>query len=74
MLADLNVVGAEESAAKLRSSGHEALAIAADTSRPQQAGRMVSETLASYGRIDILVNNAGINRGSEHPDGGCTAW
>lgn len=36
--------------------------IVADVSNPQDAGRMVSETLKIAGRLDALINNAGIAR------------
>jgi 2-hydroxycyclohexanecarboxyl-CoA dehydrogenase len=32
--------------------------VAADTARPEQARRLIEETLAAFGRIDILVNAA----------------
>ncbi|MBW4039483.1 MAG: SDR family NAD(P)-dependent oxidoreductase [Acidobacteria bacterium] len=34
--------------------------VAGDLSRPEEADRLISETMARYGRIDVLVNNAGI--------------
>lgn len=36
------------------------LPIVADVSKPEDAARMVSETLARFGQLDHLVNNAGI--------------
>jgi NAD(P)-dependent dehydrogenase (short-subunit alcohol dehydrogenase family) len=38
----------------------EVLAIRADLAKPGEGARVVSETLARFGRIDTLVNNAGI--------------
>lgn len=35
-------------------------AILADISIPEQVERMMSETLAAYGRVDALINNAGV--------------
>lgn len=37
-------------------------AIVADVSNPQDAGRMVTQTLEIGGRLDALVNNAGVAR------------
>jgi acetoacetyl-CoA reductase len=36
------------------------VAIGADVSKPDEASRLVEETLERFGRIDVLVNNAGI--------------
>jgi len=41
------------------------LAVAADVSRPEEAARLISETMQAWGRIDVLINNAGLSmRGS----------
>src|SRR5438876_11035368 len=52
---------AEDLVAQLQRSGSEAVAIQADVSDPQQAARLIEETVQRFGRIDVLVNNAGIN-------------
>lgn len=44
----------------LRQTGLEALALTADLELETDIQRIVTETLAKFGRIDILVNNAGI--------------
>jgi 3-oxoacyl-[acyl-carrier protein] reductase len=49
-----------EAAREVEAAGGRALAIAGDVSDPDQAGRMVSETVDKLGRLDILVNNAGV--------------
>jgi acetoacetyl-CoA reductase len=38
----------------------EAMAIQADVSDPEQAKKLIEETVERFGRIDVLVNNAGI--------------
>jgi acetoacetyl-CoA reductase len=53
---------AEELVKKLMECGSpEAVAIQADVSDPEQATRLIEETVKKFGRIDVLVNNAGIN-------------
>ncbi len=53
---------AEELVAKLVAGGAPgAIAIQADVSDPEQAARLIEETIKHFGRIDVLVNNAGIN-------------
>jgi 3-oxoacyl-[acyl-carrier protein] reductase len=42
--------------------GGQALAVAADVGRPEDADRLVAACLDRFGRFDILVNNAGITR------------
>ena len=54
---------AEELSAKISEmeGRGEGIAIQADVSEPDQAKRLIEETVEQFGRIDILVNNAGIN-------------
>lgn len=49
-------------AAEIQKLGRRAEVFQGDVSRPEDADRLISSTLASYGRVDILVNNAGITR------------
>ncbi|MCA1728502.1 MAG: 3-oxoacyl-ACP reductase FabG [Actinobacteria bacterium] len=52
---------AEEVVAGLSENGSgEAMAIQADVSDPEQAKKLIEETVERFGRIDVLVNNAGI--------------
>ena len=50
----------EEVAAKIRELGGEVLPVCSDISKPEDAKRVVAETLAAFGKIDILINNAGV--------------
>ena len=54
---------AEELAEKINQTGGggEGVAIQADVSDPNDAQRLIDQTIEQFGRIDILVNNAGIN-------------
>ena len=61
------VSGREEAAVRaatdeLRALGGDALGIAADLARPDEAHRLATATLAAVGRLDLLVNNAGMSR------------
>lgn len=54
--------GAAEVAASIKAAGGQAMVIQADVSRFEEAGRLIKETIDTYGQIDILVNNAGTTR------------
>ncbi|MEW6637874.1 MAG: 3-oxoacyl-ACP reductase family protein [Actinomycetota bacterium] len=53
---------AEELVGRISEQGGEAIAVQADVSDPEQAERLIQETIDRFNRIDVLVNNAGINR------------
>jgi ketoreductase RED2 len=46
----------------------DAIYVQADVSDPVQAERLVSETVARYGRLDVVVNNAGTTAVIPHAD------
>jgi 3-oxoacyl-[acyl-carrier protein] reductase len=48
-----------EAADSVASRGNQVLPIVGDVSRPEDVERIVSDTIARFGRVDILVNNAG---------------
>ena len=49
-----------ERAGELSAEGIDALALLADLTEPDQAQRLVDETVGHLGRLDVLVNNAGM--------------
>ena len=49
----------EETAARVREMGRQALAVPTDVSDTGQAGKLIESAASHFGRIDILVNNAG---------------
>ncbi len=63
----VNYAGSQESAEELvekikqTGGGGEAVAIQADVSDPNDAQRLIDQTIEQFGRIDILINNAGTN-------------
>jgi NAD(P)-dependent dehydrogenase (short-subunit alcohol dehydrogenase family) len=60
--ADIDAASAKATAAAITATGQRALAIQADVGSLADIDRMVSETVAAFGKIDILVNNAGVTR------------
>ncbi len=54
--------GAEETVNEIKKLGKDAIAIAADISKPEEVKAMIKATASKFGGIDVLVNNAGINR------------
>ena len=59
VLADLNLPGAEETAAEIHSLGCWALPLRCDVSKPEQITKMFKTLDDEFGRIDILGNVAG---------------
>jgi 3-oxoacyl-[acyl-carrier protein] reductase len=60
VVADLNAEAAGALVRSLGEDGKDAMAVTVDVSNPDDAARMVSETLARFGRVDGLVNNAAV--------------
>ncbi len=56
-----SVAPMEETLADLKALKCEALAVPTDVAKIADCERMVSRTVAAFGRVDILVNNAGIS-------------
>ncbi|HEY54988.1 MAG TPA: SDR family oxidoreductase [Dehalococcoidia bacterium] len=56
---DVDLEGAQKTAAEVRALGRKAIAIKADITKKAQVDKAVKEALAEFGKIDILVNNAG---------------
>ncbi|MFB6156179.1 MAG: SDR family NAD(P)-dependent oxidoreductase [Haloferacaceae archaeon] len=53
---------ADEVAAEVRNFGREAVTVQADVSDPEDAERLVEETVTAFGGVDHVVNNAGIDQ------------
>ncbi len=56
---DIDLDGAEKTAAEVGKLGRKSVAIKADVTKGSEWDSMVKEALDKFGRIDILVNNAG---------------
>jgi len=59
VVADINLDGAEKTAAAVEALGRKALAVKVDVTKQAEVDAMVSQAIEKFGRIDILVNNAG---------------
>ena len=59
-VADIDEANAKEVAQEIESANGTAYPITVDVTNKADTERMVSETVAQFGKLDILVNNAGI--------------
>ena len=57
--ADIDLDGAERTAAQVESLGRKALAVKVDVTKQSEVDDMVKKAIGKFGMIDILVNNAG---------------
>jgi NAD(P)-dependent dehydrogenase (short-subunit alcohol dehydrogenase family) len=58
-IADWRIEGADETFARVTLAGGRATVTTGDVAVPEDAERMVAETVDAFGRLDILVANAG---------------
>jgi NAD(P)-dependent dehydrogenase (short-subunit alcohol dehydrogenase family) len=56
---DIDLEGAEKTAAEVKAFGRKALAVKADVTQMAEVNDMVKAAIKTFGKIDILVNNAG---------------
>jgi 3-oxoacyl-[acyl-carrier protein] reductase len=59
---------------EIREAGGEAMALAGDVARPEEARQLVRDVVAAWDRLDILVNNAGIWEEDEAGGGSLDVW
>jgi NAD(P)-dependent dehydrogenase (short-subunit alcohol dehydrogenase family) len=62
VVTDVNVEGAEATAAALCATGGRARAFASDIATAEGCHAIIADVMVHEGRIDVLCNNAGINR------------
>jgi NAD(P)-dependent dehydrogenase (short-subunit alcohol dehydrogenase family) len=66
VVADNQMIAAEETVRQIRAAGGEATPISVDVSVEADAQAMVELALKRYGRLDVLYNNAGIMPEADH--------
>jgi 3-oxoacyl-[acyl-carrier protein] reductase len=59
---------------EIRAAGGEAMAVAGDVSRPEDARQLVRDVVTAWQRLDILVNNAGIWEEDPAGEGCVDVW
>ena len=62
VFADINHTEAEVAASEAKKSGFKSLGVPVDVGDRQQVQKLISKTIAEFGRLDIIFNNAGINK------------
>jgi NAD(P)-dependent dehydrogenase (short-subunit alcohol dehydrogenase family) len=66
VVADSQMIAAEETVRQIRAAGGEATPVAVDVSIEADAQAMVDVAMRKYGRVDVLYNNAGIMPEADH--------
>ncbi|MHC5785478.1 SDR family oxidoreductase [Pseudomonas idahonensis] len=60
VVADLDVLGGEETVALIQAAGGEALFVSCNVTREADVQNLMARTVEAYGRLDYAFNNAGI--------------
>lgn len=63
--ADRYLDRAEETAARIKASGGDAIGLRVDVADAAAVAAMAERAVAAYGRVDVLVNNAGLSVGDD---------
>ena len=72
VVADMNVIGGQETVQLVKAAGGDAFFVETDVSQAASVEAMVSKTVETYGRLDYAHNNAGVegvlSRTAEHTE------
>ena len=72
VVADMNVIGGEETVQLVKAAGGEACFVQTDVSQAASVEAMIGKTVETYGRLDYAHNNAGVegtlSRTAEHTE------
>jgi NAD(P)-dependent dehydrogenase (short-subunit alcohol dehydrogenase family) len=75
IVADIDRLGAEETARRVQQASGNALALGCDVTDVEQFQRAIDTCERAYGGLDILFNNAGVATGLPgFPDGAISQW
>ena len=55
-----SAAGAQAVVSQIEAAGGQAVALQADVTRKAEVERLITQTVAAFGRLDVLVNNAGV--------------
>jgi NAD(P)-dependent dehydrogenase (short-subunit alcohol dehydrogenase family) len=72
--ADIDAAAAETAAARIRSAGGRAMAIALDVRDRSAVDAAVAATVREYGRLDVLLDSAGVSGGARFLDFEHSEW
>lgn len=61
-VSDSSKESAEDVVKEIKAAGGDAVAIQADSSKPDEIKKLFDESVEAFGTVDVLVNNAGITR------------
>lgn len=61
-VADINIEGCEEVAARIKANGGDAIAVKLNVTDRAEVQAAVKATVAAFGSLNVMVNNAGINK------------
>jgi len=72
VVADMNAEGGQQTAHLITEKGGEAIFVRTDVSKAVEVQALISQAVATYGRLDCAHNNAGIGGGraltAEYPE------
>ena len=60
VVADIDAMGVNETAAMLTAAGTKAIAVTVDVTNRQSTDELAQAALTAFGRIDVMINNAGL--------------
>jgi len=74
VIADINIIGGEETARMIKMKGGQALFIKTDVTRATEVESLIDQTIQKYGRLDCAHNNAGMLEGIPLMEGTEAQW